>query len=281
MISILCGFGAAIFFASGSLLNSRATRHIDGWSVVAWVTLVGLGVTAPLALTSGVPGGVRSANELWILLAGIGNVAGLVLAAYAFRFGKVAVVAPILACEGALSAVIAASLGVNVTPSLGILLIVIVIGVMLAAGSKDPGAAGVTRPILSSGLASAAACFFGVSLYAVGRLSADLPIAWLLLPGRVVGVTALTIPLALARRLRINRKAAPLVVAMGFTEVLGITVFSLGARHNIVITSVLSSQFAPMAAVGAYVLFHERLSRLQIVGVAIIVSGVTALSVWS
>ena len=75
--------------------------------------------------------------------------------------------------------------------------------------------------------------------------------------------------------------AAPLVLGMGVVEVLGIAVFSLGARDDIAITSVLSSQFAPIAAIIAYLLFRERLGRVQIVGVAVIVAGVTALSVWS
>ena len=76
-----------------------------------------------------------------------------------------------------------------------------------------------------------------------------------------------------------NRQAAPLVVAMGVTEVIGTTVFSIGARDDIVVTSVLSSQFAPIAAIVAYLLFKERLDRLQLVGVAIVVAGVAVLSV--
>ena len=43
-------------------------------------------------------------------------------------------------------------------------------------------------------------------------------------------------------------------------------------------TSVLSSQFAPIAAIMAYVLFKERLGRAQILGVVVLVGGVTALT---
>jgi drug/metabolite transporter (DMT)-like permease len=41
---------------------------------------------------------------------------------------------------------------------------------------------------------------------------------------------------------------------------------------------VLASQFAAVAAVGAYVLFHERLSRVQLAGVVAILAGVAALT---
>ena len=281
MISISCGFVAAVFFASGSLLNSRATRYVSGWSVVAWAMLVGLGLTAPAVAFSGVPEGARGFNVLWLAAAGIGNAAGLVLAAFAFRYGKVAVIAPILATEGALSAAIAARLGQSLAPSVGVLLVVIVVGVLLAAGAPDSVPLDHERTVLSTGLAVCAAFFLGVSLYSMARLSGELPLSWILLPARLAGVLVLTIPLALSRRLQINRRAAPLVVALGFTEVIGIAVFSIGARHDIVITSVLSSQFAPIAAVAAFCLFKERLGRLQVLGVVIVVAGVTALSMWA
>ena len=40
----------------------------------------------------------------------------------------------------------------------------------------------------------------------------------------------------------------------------------------------LSSQFATLAAVGAYVLFGERLSRIQLAGVISVIVGVSLLS---
>jgi drug/metabolite transporter (DMT)-like permease len=41
---------------------------------------------------------------------------------------------------------------------------------------------------------------------------------------------------------------------------------------------VLSSQFAALAAVAAYVLFKERLSRIQLLGVCTVLVGVALLS---
>jgi drug/metabolite transporter (DMT)-like permease len=55
----------------------------------------------------------------------------------------------------------------------------------------------------------------------------------------------------------------------------------MGAQHQVAVTSVLASQFAPIAAIMAYVLFRERLGRLQILGVVVLVIGVTALSIAS
>ena len=72
-----------------------------------------------------------------------------------------------------------------------------------------------------------------------------------------------------------------MVVAMALAEVIGFTMFAIGAQYEVAITSVLASQFAPISAVLAFVLFKERLGRLQITGVVILVLGVTALSIVS
>lgn len=277
MISIVFGLLTAVFFASSSLFSSRAVKVIGSWSAVAWTMLVGLVITLPFLVASGVPAAV-SENVGWLLVAGIGNVAGLVLAGLAFRVGKVGVITPILATEGAIAAVIAAILGESIAPIVAFLLLVIVGGIVIAAVAPDPEPLDHERPVLAVLLATGGAVVFGLSLYAAGSLSGDLPIAWVLLPARLVGVIALTIPLALSRRLLLTRGTAPLVVGMGFAEVIGFTCFAIGAQYQVAVTSVLASQFAPIAAVMAYVLFKEKLGALQITGVAILVTAVTALS---
>ena len=280
MISIVFGLLTAVFFASSSLMSSRAVKVIGSASSVAWVMLVGLVITTPFVIAAGVPAEVAP-NIGWLVVAGAGNVAGILMAGLAFRVGKVGVIAPILATEGAIAAVIAAILGESIAPIVAFLLLVIVGGIVLSAIAPDPEPLEHERPIVAVALATVGALLFGVSLYAAGSLSGDLPIAWVLLPARLVGTVALFVPLLLLRRLRITRGTVPLVVAMGFTEVFGFVCYAIGAQYQVGVTSVLASQFAPIAAVMAYVLFKERLGRLQIAGVAVLVVAVTALSVAS
>ena len=59
---------------------------------------------------------------------------------------------------------------------------------------------------------------------------------------------------------------------------LGFLSYTAGAQHGIAIAAVLSSQFAALAAVGAFLLYHERLVRHQTAGVSAIVTGVGVLS---
>jgi drug/metabolite transporter (DMT)-like permease len=278
MLAILGGLGAALAFAVTTLCASRATRMIGSLSVLAWVLFTGFCIVVPWAAFVGVPE-VDATSAAWLALAGCGNVLGLLVAYGALRLGKVGIVAPIISTEGAIVAVIAVLTGEELAGGAGLMLATIAAGVVLAALASDderaqPGRVGLRVPIL----ASLAACSFAVALYATGRASADLPVAWAVMPPRLVGTLAVALPLALSSRLRLTRRAAPLVVACGAAEVVGFASFAVGARHGVAVTAVLASQFAAIAAVAAYVLFRERLTRVQVAGVALIVVGVAVLT---
>lgn len=277
MLTIVLGLLTASFFASTSLISSRSVKIIGSASSLAWTMVVGLLITTPFVVASGVPTNL-GASAPWMVMAGLGNVMGILLAGFALRVGKVGVVAPILATGGAISAFISALLGESIAPLVAFVLLVIIAGVVLSAVAPDPAPLDNERPVYAVIVTSLAALCIGVGLFATGNLSDQLPIAWVLLPARLTGVLVLFLPLLLLRRLRITRSTMPMVIAMGFTEVLGFVCFAIGAQYQVAVMSVFASQFAPIAAIAAYVLFKEKLGRLQIVGVAVIVLGVTALS---
>ncbi len=275
MIAILEGFVAAACWAGAALSATRGSRLIGAWSALAWVMLTGFAIVVPLTAVEGVPNGLGLRELVLLGVSGAGNVVGLLLEYSALRIGKVAIVTPIVSTEGALTAVIAIVAGETLGAGVGTMLVLITIGVVLA--SIAPGG-GSGDPLRASLLAAGSALCFGVSLYATGRLGETLPLVWALVPARFVGVVAVMLPLAATRTLRIGRGALPFVVASGLCEVGGAAAFVLGARHSIAVTSVLASQFAALAAVAAFVLFRERLTRVQLAGIAIIAAGVAALS---
>ena len=55
MIAIFGGLGAALCWAAGTLCAAKASRLIGARPVLAWVMLVGLAITAPVAAVSGIP----------------------------------------------------------------------------------------------------------------------------------------------------------------------------------------------------------------------------------
>jgi drug/metabolite transporter (DMT)-like permease len=278
VIAILGGLGAAFAWAITTLTASRASRLIGPPATLAWVMLTGLIVVGPAVLVEGRPAALDRGALGWLAVAGAGNVGGLLLVYSGLRIGKVGIVAPISSSEGAVAAVIAVVAGERMGAGTGVALAAIAVGVVLAARAPsavpelerdDP------RAVLF-GLGAAGA--FGASLYATGRASLDLPIAWAVLPPRVLGVALVTIPLVLLGRLRLTRAALPFVVGSGLAEVAGFVSYAVGARHGIAISAVLASQFAAIAALAAAILFGERLGRRGVAGVVVIAAGVAAVS---
>jgi drug/metabolite transporter (DMT)-like permease len=276
LIALLGGLGAAVCWAATTLTASRATKLIDPRSVLAWVMLVGFVVAAPLTIASGVPSGLGLREVGWLAATGAGNVGGLLLTYSAMRLGKVSIVAPVTSTEGAIAALLALAAGESVGIGSGVMLGVIACGVVLASTTPAGGSDG--HPVRATLFAAGAALCFGGGLYATGRVSASLPLVWALIPPRLLGVVAVALPLIAARRLRITRQAVPYVVGSGLAELGGFTLYAIGSRHGIAIAAVLASQFAGLAALAAFVLFRERLTRVQLLGVVAIAVGVAVLS---
>ncbi|MGH2512013.1 MAG: EamA family transporter [Candidatus Limnocylindrales bacterium] len=281
MIPVLGGIGAALMFSVSVLASARASRLIGPSSTVAWAMAVGLVVTVPVALLMTPQPDFGQGTLAWFVLAGIGNVAGLLLTYAAYRVGAVAVVVTIASTEGAIAAVLAVLAGETLAPGAAVILVLIAAGVAVTAAGTTSGAEGAPitpeRELRAVVLAIGSAACFGIGLYASGRISSLLPIPWAILPPRAVGVALVVLPLIVLRRLRLTRAAAPFVVAVGFAEVLGYVCFVIGAAQAIAITAVLATLFAPLSAVAAYVLFRERLAIRQVAGIGLVVVGVVVL----
>ena len=280
MTAVLAGLGAASAFTCTSLLISHTAATVPGFSIAAVAMVIGLAIVLPFVVWTGIPAGLDAASGRWLLVGGVAYVAGFLCSYTAFGLGQVGAVAPIVSSEGAFAAIFAIIAGEQVGVPIAASLCVIAGGVILAASgtrrldaTHNPGA---QRAVV---LALAAAVLFGLALYAVGRASQHLPVAWVLLPTRLIGTVFVTIPLALSSKLVMTGPAWPYVAAIAVLEAVGLASYAVGARESLAVTAVLTSQFAAFSTVAAAVLFHERLGRSQILGLVTIAIGVTALSV--
>ena len=264
-------------WGAGTFCSARSSRIIGAASVVAWVMLFGLLANLAVIAVGPAPGPLGAADIAWMLASGLGNAAGLLLEYAALRRGKVGIVTPVASTEGAIAALLAVVAGEALGFATAGLLALVTLGIVLAGVAPDK-----STPDQRNGaafwLAALAALSFGIGIFATGHLSASLPAGWAVLPPRLVGVALVTIPLAMTRRLRLARAALPLVVFTGLAEVLGFVCYAVGARHSVAVAAVLGSQFAVVASVAAYVFLRERLTRLQLAGVVVIVVGVAALT---
>ena len=283
MVAMLGGLGAALSWAIATLASSRSSRMIGPMSVLGWVMAVGLvAAIGPALLATPVDLGLPEIAGL--VVTGLSHNFGLLLAYGALSIGRVSIVAPIVATEGALAALVSVVLGEPMEVATAILLGAIAVGVVLAAMERPASEDQIVnedpaRTRRAAILAIAAAVTFSVGLVLSGRLgAAGVPPAWVMAVSRSVGVLIIVLPLILTRRFRLTRAALPLVVLAGILEVFGGAVYVVAASERVAIAAVLSSQFAAIAAVAAFILFHERIQRLQVVGVATIAIGVTILA---
>lgn len=315
MTAVLGGLGAAVIWAAGSTFASRATRGLGPRLTLAWVMLVGLVALALILPWTGAPH-LTPLVIVWLVLGGAGNVVGLLIMYHALRIGQLGVVMPIVTTEGGIAALIAILAGEPLRSSVALALVLTVLGVMMTAivrrrpehsRAPSPGAAG-PPPARSPGPAGSAtagdrsehpravatptghgdrraaawacagAASFGISLFATGRASHLLPAAWAVLPPRLVGVLAVTLPMGVRGRLRLPRGFWPSLVVAGICEVAGFFAYATGARHGIAVTAVLATLTGVMGAGSGRLFFGERLQSTQVLGIALTFAGVAALA---
>jgi drug/metabolite transporter (DMT)-like permease len=294
VIAVAGGLGAAVCWAIATIVSSRSSRMIGASSVLGWVMLVGVLVALGPALAVRPDGVLDPAAAVLSIVSGLAYVGALYLNYRALRIGPIGIVAPITSAEGAIAALIAVVLGEPLELAAAIMLALIVVGVVLASTAPGIAAIGPAVRLSSSGssahhpygsprsgagFAVGAACVFGIGLVASARsVTLGMPVLWLALFARLVGVLVIALPLIATRRIRLTRAAAPFVVVAGLCEVVGTSVYTIGAQHGIAVAAVMASQFATIATIAAYLLFGERLGRFQIMGVGLVVVGVAILT---
>ena len=262
---------------------------IGATSTVAWMMLVGLLVTTPLAAASGPVPEITPRLAVWLGASGMGSVIGLLLLYRGLRLGKIGVVLALASTEGAFAAVLSVIAGYSLNIATALVLGLIAIGiatVALAGGAAvqtEEEAAAVKPARFNSEekaalYGAAAAIAFGFSIYGTAQAGISLPVFMAVLPARVAGVGFVFVPMLLARRLQFSWQAVPFIIVIALAEVFGNVSYVFGARDSIAIASVLASQFAAVAAIAAFFLFRERLTVGQRSGFVAIAVGLAILT---
>src|SRR5262245_20706368 len=105
MVAILGGLGAALSWAIATLISSRSSRMIGPRSVLGWVMAVGwLAAIGPALIAA--PMQLELPHFGGLLVTGLSHNIGLLLAYAALSIGRVSIVAPIVATEGAIAALL-------------------------------------------------------------------------------------------------------------------------------------------------------------------------------
>jgi len=279
MSPVLAGLAAAAAFASATVTVSELSRSIGTGRTVS--VSLSLGFVA-IAIAAGLTGPPHAdaTTIFWLSIAGVTSLLGFALACAAFRHGGLGIAVPVISSEGAIAALIAIAAGEPLGGIVAAGLAVVAVGVLLATFARrtaqDPAGDG-TRSIL---LATACAAVLGLSLYSIGRVSNDVPVVWVILPSRLAGVLLFALPNTVSRSLRsgslprLRRRDFAWIVFAEAADLIGLWMYTLGARTSIAVTAVLAAQASPLAVAFACLFFKERLGRIQTIGFVLITAGV-------
>jgi drug/metabolite transporter (DMT)-like permease len=273
---VLAGLGAALAWTCSTLCSAGSSRRVGAPATLAWVMLFGLVVAVPLAAAAGAPDDLSGDTIARLAVSGVGNVLGLGLIYTGVRYGRVAVVSSLGSTQGAIAALLAIAFGERPSALTLVGFVAVAGGVLLVVLDSEEEDETAARPHGRRAivLGAAAGLVFGISIYATGSASDEVPATWIALPARIVGVTVLLLALAAGLRPLVRPAAARLAMAAGTFEVLGFVSYAVGAREGVAVTSVVASQFAALTVVGAWVVFRERLVTRQIAGVGVLAVGV-------
>jgi uncharacterized membrane protein len=283
-VTILLGLSGALAYGFADFLGGLASRSIRPIVATAWAALIGL---VPLVVGLAVLGGQFTANALlWGAVAGVSGSVGVLMLYTALAVGPMSVLSPV---TSVVSVIVPVSIGLLFAGSrlsaLGAAaMIVAVIAVALVGAVKDPSGARLTgRGLLTAGIAG---CGFGGLVLAYAATSPDEGLAPLVV-ARVVQATVMWIGVAVVIGRERRRQAPATTLSPGRSGKLWLQLAicgTLDASANVLIqaalhsgatadvlpvVSVLNALYPIGTVILAAIVLRERLTLLQIVGLAL------------
>lgn len=276
LLAIALGLGSSIAWGVSDFLGGFQARRLPVLTVLLVSQPVGLVLVVAYALAVG-----GDPLSTFGLLTGAGAGAAVVLALGAFyramALGSVSVVAMI----GALGVLVPVAAGIlrgeepETIQMVGA--VAAISGVAFVA--REPGSelAGASR--MSLGLAALAALGFGVFFLGIDASAGERP-AWTIVAARAGGVTVVLAAAAWARpSMRIDRRMAPTLVAIGTCDVLANSLFALATTRGLLsLVAVAGSLYSVVTVMLARVFLGERLAGSQRLGLALAIAGVALIA---
>ena len=278
-MTVILGLAGALAYGFADFLGGFASRRVPPIVVTAWVAVIGL---APLLLGLALLGGrFTPAALLWGVVAGLSGSVGVLMLYTALAIGPMSVLSPL---TSVIAAVVPIAAGVIFVGSqltgIGIAAIVAAtVAVVLVGIVRDRSGARLTgRGLAAAGIAG---CGFGGLILAYSATSPDDGLAPLVV-ARVVqsvvmwaGVGIATLRAGGAFKAMPPTRGTWLLIAVGGVLDASANVFIQAALHSgdvavaLPIVSVLNALYPIGTIVLAAVVLRERLTAVQIAGLAL------------
>ncbi len=296
LLGPLLAVASSMAWGTADFLGGLLSRRARPLAVVGGSQTVGLVVVSALAAALGLlgPGGPGIGPWLgWGVACAASGTSGLVLFYLALARGRMGVVSPVAACGAVVPVLLAAAAGER--PS-GLQVAGVVLALAGAVGASGPevrrrgagrhdaldgdggdaGAGGGALPVL---LAAASGLGFGLLLWFLAR-GAESSAVLTLLTMRVTGVVVIgAVALAVRSVGGLSVRQLPLLVACGVLDSTGNLLLAHATTLQLVsVATVLGSLYPVATVLLARWVLHERMARVQLVGVGAALAGVALLA---
>lgn len=273
-MAILLSLLSSLMWGASDFAGGLMSKRYPAIVMVAWSSFFGfLMATFLVAVSIGWHG--PYAWLPWGMAAGASGALGLICYYWALSSGTMGVVAPVTSLGIIVPVVIGIASGESPSAITMLGILVAIIGIVLTSGPEFTGGAS-PKPVM---IAALGGLFFGIFFVFMDAGSEDGPL--LTLWAMRATVAGAFVVVALIKRTTGGVKG------IDYAYVAAIAAGDLGANFTfgvastmgyVSITSVLASLFPVVTVLLARFVLHERLRRVQIIGVVVTMAGVALIS---
>jgi drug/metabolite transporter (DMT)-like permease len=217
--------------------------------------------------------------DVWLIgmVAAVLTVSGALALSKAFALGKASIVAPLVTSYGVVTTLLSWAGGEQINLIQLLCIALCVIGVVLSSIHSDSKLPHTTQASSSIAYALLAAVFYGTSFWLQGHFVLPVlgPVTMLWL-AYLIGLIVLVV---MVLKIKDGLKIPPLKNCMTLTgaslmNLGGFSSFAWGAvAGSVSVVTVISTLSGGIAAILGYVFFKEKLAKIQVLGVVLVLVG--------
>jgi drug/metabolite transporter (DMT)-like permease len=280
-VDVLMGLLAALLWGGTDFLVGLNARAVGVKRAVYFGQALGFTIMSLLLIASPVfiLKSMAAPLDVWLIgvAAAVLTVSGALALSKAFALGKASIVAPLVTSYGVVTTLLSWAGGEQISLLQLLCIALCVIGVVLSSIHSDPKVPHTTQASSSIAYALLAAVFYGTSFWLQGRFVLPVlgPVTMLWL-AYLVGLIVLV---GIVLRIDDGLKLPPLKNCLTLTgaslmNLGGFSSFAWGAvAGSVSVVTVISTLSGGIAAILGYVFFKERLGKVQVAGVVLVLVG--------
>lgn len=265
-MAVLLALSSAVVYGVADFLGGVSSRRTAAWTVVVGAQACGL--VAIVAVMPFLPDAtVTGADLVWGAAAGVAGTVGLTFFFRGFAIGSMAVVAPISAVvSGVVPVIVGLALGERPPVLAWVGIAVALPAVVMISRERSESASARSDAVVAAVIAGTAFGCFYVFIDRTGDAAGVAPIA----AARVASVALLGVAGVATRRLvRPAGDVRVTIAASGVLDVAANVLFLYAVREGLlVLGAVIVALYPASTIVLARLVLHERLQRIQLIGLA-------------